>query len=371
MELGKFVVNTGCIILKLNKKIHKVIMRSFIVFAVLSLTFLTGCSLDALDRKVVFTTGFSDEEVFRIEDVSCSLTEAMVYLVNTQKGYESTFGSEIWDKETDSGTVEDRLKESVLAKVAQIKVMNLLAAENGIVLEEDELQKAQEAGNEYYNSLTEADREAMNNVTLQDIVTIMEEQALADKLYDYLIKDINPEISDDEARTITVEQILIKTYSLDNNGNRVEFSDAQKAKAYDRIRNILKQIWNGANFEELMGQYNEADEGTISFGKGEMEEAYEQAAFNLGTDQISSIVETSEGYVLIKCISTFNREETESNKVKIVNQRRQEVFGAEYDEFVSTLTKELNQKLWDSITLNDNPEVSSANLMEIYKKHFE
>ena len=97
------------------------------VAAALMLT-LSGCApMEFLDRRIVFTTGFDDGVVFRIEDMSCSLTEALVYLVNTQKGYEETFGSDIWDKETDAGTVEDRLKESVLAKIAQIKVMNLLA----------------------------------------------------------------------------------------------------------------------------------------------------------------------------------------------------------------------------------------------------
>ena len=119
---------------------------------------LTGCASDTLEHKVVFTTGFSDDEVFRIEDSTCSLTEAMVYLVNTQVGYEDTFGSEIWSAYTDSGSVEDRLKESVLAKIAQIKAMNLLAEETGIELEDADADKAKTAATEYYDTLTDADK---------------------------------------------------------------------------------------------------------------------------------------------------------------------------------------------------------------------
>ncbi len=331
---------------------------------------LTGCSLDTLDRKVVFTTGFSDDEVFRIEDMSCSLSEVMVYLVNTQMGYEKTFGADIWSKQTDSGTVEDRLKDAVLAKVAQIKVMNLLAVENGIELDENELSLAGEAAADYYGSLSDSDRAAMNNVTEDEIAGIMREQALADKLYDYIIRDINPEISDDEARTITVEQIFVNTCSMDESGNKVPFTEAQKASAYNRIREAQVKIWNDENFEELMGIYNEADEGIISFGKGDMDLEYEKAAFNLGKEEISGIVETAEGYVIIKCLSTFNREETEANKVKIVEQRKRQVFGDQYDAFVSSLTKELNEKLWDSITLVEDTGVSSTGLMDTYSKYF-
>ena len=336
-----------------------------------SMALLSGCGMEDLDRKVVFTTGFSDSEVFRIEDSTCSLTEALVYLVNTRKGYEETFGTDIWGAATDSGTVEDRLKESVLAKLAQIKVMNLLAAEQGIELDEEELNLASKAADEYYKGLTEADIQAMNNVTRDEIEEIYKEHAIADKLYDYIIRDINPEISDDEARTITVEQILIKTYDLGANGEKEPYSGSKKDEAYMRIREIYKKLLNGDNsFEELMSQYNEAEEGTISFGKGEKESVFEDAAFNLGTDEVSGIVETDEGYALIKCISTFNRQETESNKVKIVEERKREVFGAQYDAFVATLTKELNKKLWDEIALMEDDEATTGNLMEIYYKYF-
>ena len=41
---------------------------------------------------------------------------------------------------------------------------------------------------------------------------------LADKVYRQIISDINPEISDDEARTITVQHILIKTVTENADG---------------------------------------------------------------------------------------------------------------------------------------------------------
>ena len=83
-----------------------------------------------------------------------------------------------------------------------------------------------------------------------------------------------------------------------------------------------------------------------------------------------NLIETEDGYVILKCISTFNREETEANKVKIVAQRKREVFGAQYDAFVATLTKELNQKLWDSVELVDDENVTTTGFMEVYEKYF-
>lgn len=66
----------------------------------------------------------------------------------------------------------------------------------------------------------------------------------------------------------------------------------------------------------------------------------------MGTDEISNVVETVYGYHIIKCISTFDRDETDRNKVKIVEQRRKEVFEEQYSAFVEGLTRNMNTKLW-------------------------
>lgn len=328
-----------------------------------------GCSMS--DRKIVLTTGFSDNEIFRIEDSVCSLQEAMLYLVNTQVGYENTFGSEIWEAQTDNGTVEERLKESVLAKLAQIKAMNLLAKENGIELEPSEIAKAEATAAEYFSGLTPSDIEAMKGITEEEIVNVVKERAVADKLYEYIIRDINPEISDDEARTITVEQILLKTYTLDAAGEKIPMTDGRKLEVYHKAQEILSSLEEeDSSFEELMANYNEAEEGVVSFGKGVVESIYEETAFNLGTEEVSDVIETEEGYVIIKCISTFNREETEANKVKIVAKRKREVFGEQYDAFVATLTKELNESLWESVEIVSDKNVTTSDFFDIYNKYF-
>ena len=102
-----------------------------------------------------------------------------------------------------------------------------------------------------------------------------------------------------------------------------------------------------------------------------MESSFEEASFNLETGQISDIVETSYGYHIIKCISTFNREETDANKVKIVEKRKEEVFGQEYEAFVTTLTRNINEELWESVSLIHDENVTTMDFFEIYNKYFE
>lgn len=349
------------------------IRKTGLFMAIVScVTLLTGCvpQLSSGENlKVVLTTGFRENEVFRIEDASCSLSEIMVYLINTQDQYESTLGSGIWNAKVKGQNLEDSVKESCLAKISQIKTMNLLAQQNGIMLSDDEKTKAQKAAQEYYGSLNDTEKAAMDNVSLNTVTQMYDEYALADKLYQYTIRDINPEVSDDEARKLTVQQIFCKTYTLDATGQKVTVSDAQKQKIYQKMQQIQKLIASGTAFETLSEKYNEADDATISFGKGEVDAALE-AAFNLATDEVSDIIETADGYEIIKCVTTFNKTETEANKVRIVEERKKEAFGKQYDDFADNLTRELNNELWDKVKLVHDSRIKTSSFREIYDKYF-
>ena len=295
--------------------------------------------------------------------------EIMVYLANSENQYSEVFGDRIWSVPVGDGTLEDSYKDNILARIAQIKTMNILAVEYGVELDEDEEKKVRAAAREYCDSLSEAERQYLD-VDEDVIAKLYREFAIASKLYETITKDVNPEISDDEARTITVRTILIKTYSIDANGLRHEYSPEEKKNALSRIAQIQQRINDGEAFEVLAADYNEDSNYEYSFGRGVMPPEFEEAAFNLGEGEVSDIVETEYGYHLIYCITTFNPEETDANKVKIVEKRKQEAFNDIYNSFVTTLTSNLNKPLWDSIHYDSGGIVTTTDFFEIFDKYF-
>ncbi len=338
---------------------------------ILSMTSLAGCGNKAgAGTKVVLTTGFDKEEIFRIETSTCLLPEIMVYLTNIQNRYESVYGTEIWNTNVDGVTLEQNVKDIALAQIARIKTMNLMAERYQVELSSEEKAQVENAASAYYQSLNDTEIEKMG-VSEKTIRNLYTEFALAEKVYQYTIKDINPEISDDEARTITVQHILIKTYALDGTGKKIEYTDRARQNAYKEACEVLELAQEGEDFDELIRRYSEDDKGTYSFGKGEMDATFENAAFNLGKDEISGVVETEFGYHIIKCLNTFNKDETDANKIKIVDQRRAEAFGHEYDAYVETLTRNLNEELWDRVGFIHDEAVKTKSFFDVYTEYFE
>lgn len=344
--------------------------KRILILLTFLLLFVTGCREKAENTKIVLTAGFQKNEVFRIESMSCTLPEAMVFLINIQNQYESIYGEKIWQTEAEGITLEDNIKETVLAQLAQIKTMNLLAKQYKVDLNEEELSRAKEAAEVYVTSLNETEKEVMG-ATPELIEKMYREYALADKVYHYIIRDINPEISDDEARTITVQHIFFRTCTIDGAGEKIEYSDASKQMVYQKAKEVLAMAKEEkSDFEQLILDYSEDERGTYSFGKGEVDQKFEEAAFNLETGEISDIVETETGYHIIKCISTFNREETDANKIKIVEKRKGEVFGQEYKVFVAGLSQDLNEELWERVCLIRQENITTKSFFQVYNQYF-
>lgn len=325
------------------------------------------CSCGAEERgKVVFTTSLTKDELFRIAEVSCTLPEYMIYLANIRNKYEEAFGEDIWSVSCEGVSLEENIKDNVLAHIAQVKSVYLLAKTKEIVLSENEEIQIKSAAEQYFKSLTEAEAEKLG-VTQELVEQLYRENLLADKVYLQIVSSVNPEISDDEARTIVVEQIFIPTSAEDYQGNQMVYTEGMKADALKKINDIREMAVSGEHeFTQLAAKYNEENNVRISIRIGEADPAVEKVAFQLQTDEISEVIETDKGYCILKCISTFEREQTDANKLVLVEKRKRDAFGKEYDAFVNTLARKLNDKLWQKVELEDTDGVNTNSFFQIY-----
>ena len=118
--------------------------------------------------------------------------------------------------------------------------MNLLAKDKEIIITSAEKEEIRKLSEEYYESLTEDDIAYMG-VKEDDVRTMYEEYFLSNKVVSELTKDMNLEISDSEAKVITIDQIVL--------------SDGNTAQ------DVLNQVnEDGADFEAIAREYSEDNE---------------------------------------------------------------------------------------------------------------
>ncbi len=339
--------------------------RKWIFVVVLLLcvgSFITGCGKGKVrmaSAEIIFTGTLSDKEVFRVEEEVCTLAQAKLFLVNEKNQYEKSFGSELWKQKLGKQTFEDYIRDVVQNQLAQMKAMVLLARKEQITLEEEEKEQAKVAANAYFSSLTAEEKEILQ-VTEGEIQQFYEDYCLADKIYQKLTSQVEQEISDSEARVIVVQHILFE----------VNEETEEKQALRNQLLKLKEKVEEGSSFSALAAEYSEDTTIEYSFGRGEMETAFEEAAFALSVGEVSDIVESSSGYHLIYCVNDYDVEKTTSNKVTIMEKRKQAAFDRVYQDFAAELVSEINEKAWNGIQFDELAPVTTQSLFSVYKEYF-
>jgi foldase protein PrsA len=123
---------------------------------------------------------------------------------------------------------------------------------------------------------------------------------------------------------------------------------------------IETKLSNGAKFEDMVKQYSK-DPGTVSnggnlgwFGTGEMDQAFEKAAFSLKINQISTPVKTQYGYNIIQVTDIKPKETFEKMKVTLSDQVKQSKF-----------TQDALQKVLKAEFKKENVSISDKDLEKV------
>ena len=307
----------------------------------------SGCGLME-NTEIVFTTGLSGEQLFKIGKGVCTLPEAMIYVMDYQRQYEGVYGVEMWEHDFGGITFENYVKDTIVDQLASMKAITLLAGDYEVSLSNDEEEKVSQAAEDYYGALTEEQIEYMD-LELKDVESLYRDHALSGKVYEEITKDVNTEVSDDEARIITVQQIRLDS--------------AETAQS------VKEQLDEGRDFAAVASSYSLDSQVTYTFERGEHDAAYEEAAFALENDQVSDVIETEDGYYILKCVNNFDQEATEDNKVTMVEKRRDELFESVYEKLVADTPSQFNSRLWEKVHFADWTGEMPPDFLAIYEEY--
>lgn len=304
--------------------------------------FFAGCRIGG--KEIVVTSGVGSKDVFKIGGNSCNQTEAKVYLANYQNIYGKSYGIDLWEQGFQKKKLKQYVKEVALSEMTKIICMDLLAEDQGIALTTEEKARIKDAAAKYYESLNEAEL-TYTGASQSDIESMYEDYALANKVYQSLTQSVDEEVSDDEARIMEAMQIYVKTQ--------------------DKAEEVSAKLAAGEDFAAVASNYNQKPVIEITFGRGDLPEEVEKAAFELDDGAVSDCIQTDDGFYFIKCINKFNEELTDANKSNIVDAREKAAFDDVYEEFVSTLASNLNESVLENIPLVTDGSISTDSFFEI------
>lgn len=310
--------------------------RMGLVFLALT-AFLCGCGV-----RETLSSGKKGEKEYQ-------KAETMVIVTTERLRYEEVYSENVWNAAVDNRgtTFETVLLSQIHDFLRELKLMSMMAEEEKITLTSREKEKVKEAAGEYLSALGEESAEEFG-LTERDMENLYTDYWVSEKLVDQITEGMNMEVSDSEAKVITVSQI--------------ELSD--EAKAGEVLSKLSEE---GADFSSIAKEYSEDPEIKKQIYYGLKGKEYEEAVFSLAAGEISGILEDSGKYYILKCVSDYDESATRIHKEQMMRQRKNEAFYSTYQAFKADHVLTGDEELWGSLSITGSPRVN-ADFFDIFEK---
>lgn len=320
--------------------------KGLLAVCLIASLFFSGCQIG--NKQIVVLKSIGGRQVFKIGDISCDLKEAKLYLANYQNIYGTAYTLDLWKHDFGDESLENYIKDITLNELASVISMNQLAAETGVVLTEEEKANMKEAAECYYESLTKVERDYLE-LSKSELLEYYEHYALAQKMYQFFISEIDNEVSEDEARVMEVLLIFV--------------SDAAKASE------VEVRLQNGEDFTNVANAYHELSGMKYHICREDLPEEAENIIFQMEDNEISGKIAAENGYYFIKCLNKYHMELTEKNKEVILEKRKKEAFAGVYNEFLSSTVSYINEEVWENVQLNTEAEIQTDSFFKVYEEY--
>lgn len=299
--------------------------------------------------------------LFMIDDQGFPLSEARIIFQNyecqNEKVYCEILGESFWSnivarQQDHTVTFEEYIKDyCVLPELVCVKALDMMAVDLEITVPEEAKGYLTAATNQFYNNLTQAEKEALG-ASYENCYQTFEDYYIAHLVMEYYSKDVNREISDEAARVALVREIRIH--------------DQDRAlEAYKLIKE------EGKTFDSVLKDYDESEDDLLNryVKRQDHSEQYNEIVFSLKENDLSTVFQDGEDYLIVKCLDSFDDKATAENKTSMVDEMIYEAWYDDYQDFMKDKKTRLNKTAYDSVVFQYREEISMDNFFDIYDQY--
>lgn len=276
--------------------------------------------------------------------------QAMLIITTEANRYRTVYTDQIWQVQVgEEESFQLYLLEQIRTFLKEVKTMNLLADERGIQLTGQEKEQLRQLSSEFYQSLTEADRECIG-ASEEDVYAMYEAYHRANRLVDEVTKNVDLEISDSEARVMKIQELCLET----------------EESAQEAFQQLSEE---GTNFSSVARAIREEGYKEESVGRGERSAAYEAAVFSLEDGQLSQPFADGDSWYLVKCEDSYDEDATLERKERLALQRKNQAFRRIYDTFAGEHPVEIQGSIWENVDLTEMGQSTTVDFFERYQEY--
>ena len=348
--------------------------------AAMGVSMLAGCGNKDAKIDGTKTAVTINDEAVSLGAVSFQARFQQAYMYQMYSQYFGT--TQIFDQVMDESTEKtygDQIKESVLENIEELVLIKQHAADYDVALDDEKKAEIEKIAQAYIDENDEKVR-AQIGASKEDVVYLLELQTIQDMMREPMAKDVDTEVSDDQAQQTTVtylslakkteEDLAADESAADESVSDESLSDesvSEEAKAA-QLEEANKEVKENAEkiLADLKASDNAAEadmtaiaakyDDTLTAASGQfttndptdttLDASVVEAVADLKDGEVcDKVIETDTHYYVVRVDKTFAKDETEAKKEQIVKDRKTEA----YNNLIDTWKKEADIKVDDKV----------------------
>ena len=314
-----------------------VIKKSILLLIASMLAFLSSCKGIELENKTE-----------QVEEYTRA--QAMIIISNERSRYEKAYSDEIWKISAgdDETTFDLLVIKNVKDYLEKIKLLCMMAEENGVSLTSTERESVKQMTDAYMQGLSSADL-SYTGAKREDVLKMYTDFYTAVKMAEY-VSVSDTDLSDSEVKVIRIMQIVT--------------DDVKKAKA------ILKRVKiDEASFSSMASRFTESPEIELTLYKSDSPGLIERTAFSLEEGQISNILCVDGLYYIIRCTNGYDMEATLKRKEGLLTALRSLNFYKELEPYGERHNIVFFEHFWNELSFREPAGNTSDNFFDIFEAY--
>jgi foldase protein PrsA len=259
----------------------------------------------------------------------CSKTVAVVNDIPIRQDEVDAYVNFLIVQSTEAGEdiSEEELEEievNIIDSLIVVKILEEYAGKNNIAVSKEDVDTQMQAIINSYEDESEFEKDLKSmNIDREFLEYELMNQVLRSKIYTEVTsgvivteEQVEQYYEENKDSLFTIPERVRISHILSafpwTTDDSIEKNEQDKGKAREKIEYVARQLESGAEFGDMAREYSDdtstgTDGGDLGFiTRGQMVEEFEDTAFSLEIGEVSSIIETSYGYHILK---VFDRQE--------------------------------------------------------------
>lgn len=279
-------------------------------------------------------------------------------------------GYDYWNAEADDegSTNADLLADSIIQQAEKDFIIYQQAKNDGYEATDEDKSTAQEQTDAAVEAMT-SKQKLIKGLSEKEIYQVILMQTVADRYrtdkiaslgLDY--DDITKDIKKSDYKQYDFQYYYVATTSTNEDGESVELSDEEKENLKKQMEELLTTAKSAEDFATIFGTDEEGNAVTtndagISYKadgqlieKDGFDEKIDKAIKKLKVDEISNVLEGSDGYYIIKMTDTSSTESYDNAISEAKTSAETEAFNNEYTANIEpNFTVNVDYDVWDNV----------------------